>query len=350
MTGVGTAGDILVLLTRRYAFREVAALLGAGLLADQIPTREAAQAQQLCAYGQRLFDLDAESFARANAAQGANLDTSLVDHDQEAVPAHLLNRGSECRMPQTPREQPRAALHSLVPAYQLMLEVIAARWRRRETASLLAAAHIASQYAFLLAWQGALGHAGDPLRLAEDAVITGPDSRFGDLDATDCQHIRPEKAAAHRALRIWRSDPVGWRRYLDRQHSTLARALGVCAATCPTPCVVITSRPAAERERLAQACEAAFALADSALIRLRHAAPVGHGFGLPSRDEVGEAWQRSRASIARRGPVGAAALTDDTFPLPGLPALLSAIAGTPLAPDTLLADTAAEIAARLVSR
>jgi hypothetical protein len=78
-------------------------------------------------------------------------------------------------------------------------------------------------------------------------------------------------------------------------------------------------------------------------VRLRHAAPVGHGFGVPSPDEVVEAWERSRAGIATRGGAALTVLDDDGFALPGLPSLFSAIAGAPLTPDTLLADTAYEI-------
>jgi hypothetical protein len=79
----------------------------------------------------------------------------------------------------------------------------------------------------------------------------------------------------------------------------------------------------------------ALAFADTPLVRLRHAAPVGHGFGVPSPEEVLEAWERSRTALDKN-PVGAAATKDDGFPLPGLPSLFGAVAGTPLAPATLL--------------
>jgi hypothetical protein len=42
-----------------------------------------------------------------------------------------------------------------------------------------------------------------------------------------------------------------------------------------------------------------------------------------------------------------AAATEDGYPLAGLPSLLSAIASVTLKPDTLLEDTATEIAVRL---
>ena len=56
-----------------------------------------------------------------------------------------------------------------------------------------------------------------------------------------------------------------------------------------------------------------------------------------------DAWQRSREGIARRGGLALAAMTEDGYPLPGLPSLLSAIAGRPLLPDSMLRDTAIEL-------
>src|SRR5207244_2950400 len=106
--GVETAHDVLVALTRRYAFGEVAALVPEGT-----------GVEPLCAFGQGLLDLDAEDFGAAG-------------NGNDAVPAELVARAVACRMPQEPRDPGRGALGSLVPVYRLLLEVIAARWRRRE--------------------------------------------------------------------------------------------------------------------------------------------------------------------------------------------------------------------------
>lgn len=105
----------------------------------------------------------------------------------------------------------------------------------------------------------------------------------------------------------------------------------------------MTAQIPEHRERLAEAARIARAYRECALVRLRHTAPVGHGFGVPWPREVTAAWERSREALARRGGLGLAALTEDGFPLPGLPSLFSAIASTPLTPDTLLADTPAEV-------
>ena len=54
-------------------------------------------------------------------------------------------------MPQSAKERTRGALLTLRPAYSLLLEVIEARWLRREMAALVAAVHIAAEYLPLLA-------------------------------------------------------------------------------------------------------------------------------------------------------------------------------------------------------
>jgi len=340
---VETVREVLVALARRYAFRELAFLVGAGAVADDLTTRDAAKLQQLCAYGQRLLDLDAEDFANPDAARGATTDGSLAEVvDDELVPKRLTERGRRCRMRQSPHERPRAALTSLRPAYRLLLEVIAVRWLRRETASVVAVLHIASEYAALLAWEAVLGHAGDPAELQTDPAFIGPQSRWGHDDRR-CPHTRPQKSAASRSLRVMDEPATGWQAYLDRQHSLVANALRVCATRCPTPCAVMTARTTDDREQLAEACRLAAAYGECAAVRLRHSAPVGHGFGVPSPAEVAAAWQTSRAAIGRRGGIAIAVMTDDGFPLPGLPSLFGAIASAPLTPDTLLADTAKEI-------
>lgn len=340
--------ELLVVLTRRYAFGEVAYLTGSGATGLALSQRELAGIQQLCAYGQRLMDLDAEDFGERDAAAGAGTDTTFADfYADELVPEHLVERSRLCQVQQTAHAQPRALLASLHPAYRLLLEVIAARWHRHEMSALLAAVHISSEYAPLLAWQPWLGHAADPVDLARDPAFTGPRSRWGDYESRSCAHTRAEKAAAGRALRVADEPPSGWRAYLDRQHSIIAHALGTCATECPKPCTVVTSRTEPDLERIRESSRIARAYGECALVRLRHAAPVGHGFGVPSPAEVAEAWQRSRDGLAERGGLGVAAATEDGYPLAGLPSLLSAIASVTLKPDTLLEDTATEIAVRL---
>jgi hypothetical protein len=340
---VETAHEVLVALARRYAFGDVAALVGAGAAGTALTTRDGAQVEQLCAFGQQLLDLDAEDFGNPDAARDANTEHGFADRvTADAVPPELVSRARACRMPQDPREKPRGALASLVPAFGLLLEVIAARWTRRETVSVVAAIHITSEYLPVLAWESTLGHAADPARLG--AAVNGDGSRWGDFDDRECEHTRPERSAAHHAVRVVHESPGQWRTYLDRQHSNVAHALAVCAGECRRPCPVVTRYPAPAREELRRRCRTALVYATTPVVQLRHSAPVGHGFGVPSTHEVRDAWVRSRAELARLEP---AVLAEDGYPLPGLPSLFSAVAGRPVVPDTLVADTAAALLAAL---
>ncbi|MFB4303623.1 hypothetical protein [Actinomadura sp. NTSP31] len=329
-----TARDVLAALARRYAFGDLEALIAAGTL---VPDGRAKAVAPLCAFGQRVLDLDAEDFGMPEAVG--------------EVPRDLLDRARASRMPQAPKERPRGALASLRPAYALLLEVIAIRWQRRDMAALVAAVHIAGEYLPLLAWEPVLGHAGDPALIG--ASVAGEGSRFGvpvaPGSARECDHTRPERSACERTLRVAKEPPPGWRAYLDRQHSQVAAALGDCAARCRTPCTVMTRLDGAVRAGLVERCKLAAEFTDGALVKLRHAAPVGHGFGVPSPEEVEAAWARARRSLSHQ-PLGKAALDGadaDPYPLPGLPALFSAIASAPIAPDTLLYDVTRRISASL---
>jgi hypothetical protein len=336
--------EMLVTLARRYAFRELAFLIGGGATGLAVSQRELARLQQLCAYGQRLMELDGEDLANPDAAHGASTDTTFaILVGTEMVPLSLVARGALCYIRQQPEESSTDALYSLHPTFQLLLEVLQIRWDRHDTLWLISAAHIAGEYAPMLAWQPYLGHAGDPFRLRSDPAFAGPGSLWGHIDDRACPRPKQEKAAAARSLRVAGEPPSGWRAYLGRQDSVVSRALAGCATDCPLPCTVITQFGSIDRERLREACRAALAYQSCAFVRLRHRAPVGHGFGVPSRDEVAEAWDRSRHGIAKRGGLGEAALVEDGFPLPGLPSLFSAIAGSPLRPDTLVHDTMREV-------
>lgn len=331
-----TAHEVLTTLAWRYAFGDLAALCEAG--AAGLPPHVAAEVRLLCSFGQRLIDLDAEDF-------GVPERTGDPVVDAHKVPDHLLVRARASRMPQSAKEHTRGALRTLRPAYGLLLEVIEARWRRREMAALVAAVHIAAEYLPLLAWEPVLGHAGDPALLP--AAVAGPESRFGVLfepgKRRECDLTRPEQAAAERALRVAGEPGPGWRAYLDRQHSTVASALGRCAASCRTPCGVITRHSPDVLEALTARCRLAQDFAEGALVRLRHAAPVGHGFGVPSPEEVEEAWARTRKSLGGHGLGSAVVAPSTVYSLAGLPELFSAAAGRPILPDTLLHDVAAHI-------
>src|SRR5262245_8217698 len=210
MANVERVREILVVLSGRYSFADIAFLVGAGAAARELHTPEAARLQQLCAYGQRLLDLDAEDFENPDAAADGHTDGRMVAlTDSTLVPRHLIERGRLCRMRQSPDERPRAALTSLRPTFRLLLEVVEARWQRRETAAMVAAVHMAGEYAPLLAWEPLLGHAGDPAELRTDVSFTGPHSRWGHFDDHECPHTAPQKSAANRSLHVSTEPPSG---------------------------------------------------------------------------------------------------------------------------------------------
>jgi hypothetical protein len=193
--------------------------------------------------------------------------------------------------------------------------------------------HIASEYLPLLAIEPQLGHAGDPARWPVGLSAAG--SRFGVIGDRECDHTKSEQSATNRTLRVSAEPSEGWRAYFDRQHSQVAGALGVCVATCRNPCTAMDWIEPEPRDCRSARGRTALAFAETPLVRLRHAAPVGHGFGVPSPEEVLDAWERSRA-VLDKNPIGTSALKEDGFPLPGLPSLFSAIADAPIEPATLL--------------
>ena len=328
LAGVLTGVDALEALCRRYAFGDVHALLP--LLG--LPSTALKRVRRLCLFGQRLLELDAEDFDMSDVESGGPEYEALVD------------RARQCRIPQNPGETNRGALASMRPAYGLLLEVLAARHRRHEMAGLVATAHMIAEYLPILPWEQVWGHAADPMRIGRNAAGRG--SHFGRQDS-QCKHRRSDRNAAARVLRIHQAPPEGWRTYLDRQHSNVAHAIGICAAACRTPCSIVTRVDAHARQQLTERARIAMAFEESALVRLRHSAPVGHGFGVPSEDEVARTWDHVRTVIGNRGGIGKAVLEEDGYCLPGLPSLISAIAGCPITPSTLLQETAELTVVRL---
>ena len=81
--------------------------------------RELARLQQLCAYGQRLLELDGEDLANPDAAFGASTDTTFaILVGSEMVPLSLVARGALCHIRQQPEESSTDALCSLHPTFR----------------------------------------------------------------------------------------------------------------------------------------------------------------------------------------------------------------------------------------
>lgn len=301
--------------------------------------------QALATAARRVLDLDAQDFA--SIASGFS--------------APWIGRLATCSFPLQPRDPARGALGSLVPLYQLMLEVMELRALRGESMQIVVTAHLIAEYLVQLAWEGILGHGGDPLQLTP--VVVG--SRWG-TDDTSCPHSPAQRSAAKRTLSACRGDVAGYTAYLDRFHSRQGEALAVCAlnhatigagerpdvgTTCPSPCSFVTEIPLGLRRDLDARVRLALLFVQSPIVALRNHAPVGHFFGVPSEQEVTDAWQLTwdkvnLAWLDGENPLHSAdhmsmgALHER---LPGMSTLISAVAGRTISPAHLIRDIARDL-------
>ena len=306
---------------------------------------EVARARELAAAARRVLDLDAEDFGVI----------------AEGLDASWGQRLTASSFPLEPRDRQRGALGSLVPLYELMLEVLELRSQRREPLQIVVTAHLIGEYLAQLAWESTLGHAGDPLRLGD--FVAG--SRWGTRDE-ECPHSSALRSTAKRALNACNGDTAGYTAYLDKFHSRQGEALAICAMnhetigagerpdvgeTCPNPCSFITRQPMEERRDLDARVRLALLYVDSPIVSLRHHAPVGHFFGVPSVQEISNAWLRTWDRLSQPwndgdNPLLTAEHGEQPAPdeaLPGMASLVSAVAGRPVGPGRLVRDIGADI-------
>ena len=308
-------------------------------------TPDLVRARDLATAAKRILDLDAEDFEAISAA----------------LPRREWRDGLKgACFPAEPRSEERGALGSLVPLYELMLEVLDLRALRHEPLQVVVTAHLIGEYLPQLAWESTLGHAGDPLELGS---YVG--ERWGNNDRA-CPHGSALRTTARRALHACSGDEAGYRAYLDRFHSRQGAALAICAMhheatevgerpdvgeTCPNPCSWAMRGTREQQRDLDARVRLALIYQDSPIVALRHHAPVGHFFGVPSTTEISEAWLATWSRVAAPWPDGSNPLTvggvpgrpDPSEALPGLSALVSAVAGVTIGPGRLLRDIGATI-------
>src|SRR5215212_5244484 len=140
--------------------------------------------------------------------------------------------------------------------------------------------------------------------------------------------------------------------YLDRFHSRLGSVnLDTTAISdrpeagdiCPHPCRFVRNLPIEHRRDLDARVRLAMLYVVSPIVALRHHAPVGHFFGVPSTAEISEAWGKTLDQLSRQWRDGCNPLTQASqvgFPdaevLPGISALVSAVAGRRIMAGRLL--------------
>jgi hypothetical protein len=314
-----------------------------------IPTGALSRARELAEVARRVLDLDAEDFTAIS----------------RRTDAPWAGRLSESSFPALPRDPVRGALGTLVPLYELMLEVLQVRAVRREPLQVVVTAHLIGEYLIQLARESTLGHGGDPLRLA--AFVGG--SRWGTEDPV-CRHSSALRSTARRALHACAGDVPGYTTYLDRFHSRLGEAFGVCGLNFdvvgrgerpdvgepwPNPCAFVTGLGRDRRRDLDARIRLAMLYIDSPIVALRHHAPVGHFFGVPSVAEISEAWLSTWEKVSAPWPDGANPVATPALPartpegeaLPGLAALVSAVAGRSIGAGRLLRDIGHDVARAL---
>lgn len=305
------------------------------------------RARDYAVAAKRVLDLDAEDFGQIAAGFARE---------------HWKHDLSLACFPPEARQANRGALESLIPLYELMLEVLDLRAERHEPLQVVVTAHLLGEYLPQLAWESTLGHAGDPLLMAE---VVG--ERWG-TDDPDCPHSSALRATARRSLNASHGDNAGFTAYLDRFHSRQGAALAICAmnhatvgagerpdvgTTCPNPCSWAVRGSLAERRDLDARVRLALVYQGSPIVALRHHAPVGHFFGVPSTAEISRAWLRTWEKLVAPWADGSNPLLTGAVPgkpdaheaLPGMSALVSAIAGRTVGPGTLIRDIGTDIAA-----
>ncbi|MCP3933975.1 MAG: hypothetical protein GY708_01235 [Actinomycetia bacterium] len=328
---MNTAGDLVRLHLDSCRFRE----------ADTANTSMRGYDREFSAVarlGQRLLRLDLER-------------VDLADHPElaEVLPTSLGDRLSAVQFPRQATSPARGPLGSFIPLTELLLEVLAIRWRRRESLHVLALIHLVAEYSGHLVWESALDHAADPIRLAGD--VSGRASLWGQVGDNDCGHARSQQhlAARVRDNSMARSDKR-WAEFLHEDYSRLGELLSVCAVrgsmrtfgrrvrSCDVDCSVWTRRSHAERESLEARARLAVLFSRSPLIQLRHSAPIGHFFGVPDLGEITAAWSDMAVEVERRTGVSLVTRPGREAMPDNVATLCRSIAGAEITPTTLVAD------------
>lgn len=344
--GVATRPGALKALTHlvdEYGFAD--AVLAARWSAA-IPDAAAHRIEAVAGLGNLLLSLDVEDFAGAQV-------TALA----RAVPAvrDIAHDAAALRFPDTPDVAGSpSSLDSIVPLLGHCLEVLQVHWWRDEPTETVAVVHLLTEYLPHLAWESVKGHPLDPRRLVPD--LFGPDIRLGAEGCPVPEHRRAlaTSVAAGTPLQSVKR----WRQHLRRDYSQLGVLFGQCATprpirrfgsqindACREPCGVLTRLDVPTRREFSDRLVLGRALGRSPLVQLRHPSPVGHFFGVPSRDEIVAALRETVEGLtgwntATAGLPPADEVADDRF-VEVVGALVGSVAGRPMPATKLLARTRA---------
>jgi hypothetical protein len=284
-----------------------------------------------------------------------NVDT----HDFESwcedlqIPLHIREDLALRIWPLKQQEQAAGALDSLVPTFELLLEVFEIRILKGDISMGLSIVHLMTEYLPLLGWEKELGHAGNPKQLSQ--YLLQKDAMW----RTDACPLNRQQRKSFESVISANDSAKNWRIYLRDNHSRVAASMSVCAGvpnptsdasgqrTCRTHCSIRKGN-----KNLAWAMVLVRRLKDSSLLTLRHDAPVGHFFSVPQEPEILASWETTWQGLtadrdeapASQNPLRSVTRTGA---LAGFPEFLGIVAGLdgPMQPSNLVSKIVAEIKA-----
>jgi hypothetical protein len=284
-----------------------------------------------------------------------NVDTHDFESwcQDENIPQHIRDDLALRIWPMQRQENAVGALHSLIPTFELLLEVFETRILKGDISMGLSIIHLMTEYLPLLGWESELGHAGNPKQLAD--YLSQPNAMW---QSDACPLNRQQRKSFTNVITASDSQK-SWSIYLRDSHSRVAASLSICAGvpnpatevsgqrTCRTPCSIRKGN-----QDLAWAMVLVRRLKESSLLTLRHDAPVGHFFSVPQEPEILESWESTwHGLIADRdeAPEKQNPLRNvtRTGALAGFPELLGVVAGIQgaMLPSNLISKIVAEITA-----
>jgi hypothetical protein len=284
-----------------------------------------------------------------------NVDTHDFESwcQDENIPQHIRDDLVLRVWPMQRQDNPVGALHSLIPTFELLLEVFETRILKGDISMGLSIIHLMTEYLPLLGWEKELGHAGNPKQLAK--YLSQPNAMW---QTDECPLNRQQRKAFENVISA-NSAQRSWSIYLRDSHSRVAASLSICAGvpnplsevsgqrTCRTPCAIRKGNA-----DLAWAMVLVRRLKESSLLTLRHDAPVGHFFSVPQEPEILESWETTWQGLTAdrdeapevHNPLRKVVRTGA---LAGLPELLGVVAGVEgaMQPSNLVSKIVVEIKA-----
>jgi hypothetical protein len=284
-----------------------------------------------------------------------NVDTHDFESwcQDERIPQHIRDELALRIWPLKMQDKAVGALDSLIPTFELLLEVFETRILKGDISMGLSIIHLMTEYLPLLGWEKELGHAGNPKQLAE--YLSQPNAMW---QSEVCPLNRQQRKAFANVITA-NDSQKNWSVYLRDSHSRVAASLSICASvpnpssevsgqrTCRTPCAIRKGN-----KDLAWAMVLVRRLKESSLLTLRHDAPVGHFFSVPQEPEILASWETTWQGLIadrdeapeRHNPLRNVSRTGA---LAGFPELLGVVAGLTgaMLPSDLISKIVTEIKA-----